>query len=433
MVISTFAGTGVSGSSGDNGAATSAQVAPRHMATDSNGNVFIADSDNHKVRVVNSAGIITTYAGTGAYGFSGDGGAASLAQFHYPYDITIDSNGNKFIADNSYENIRKVDTAGIISTYAGSTAGISGSTGDNGAASSARLSSAYGIVADSNNNIYISDLGNNKIRMVSSSGIITTYAGTGTYGSLGDGGAATSAQLNGPHGLCTDSNGNLFIAEAYGNFVVRKVSSSGIITKFAGIYGAYGYSGDGGPATLAKFRYPTSCAVNNAGIVFIVDQSNYVIRTVAISSGIITTSAGTAGVFGCTGDGGPATSCFFQNLYGVAVDSTNNVYVTDGYKVRMLSNAFACPAGSYVSSISLSTCAACPVGSYSASVSLATSCTPCIANTYSDATGATVCTVCPAGTMNFVLGAAVATSCTVCYILPLCVSGRFLLLLLLLS
>ena len=362
-------------------------------------------------------------------GNSGDTGAATSIPLGYPFAVAEDSSGNVYIADSVNARIRKVASNGIMTTYAGT--GVAGCTGDTGAATSVQLYSPYGVTVDTNGIVYIADTANAKVRTVSTSGIMTTYAGGGTYasGCTGDTGAATSIKLDSPYTVCVDSSGNLFITEPFMLYRVRKVTTNGIITTYAGS-GGYGYSGDGGQATSATFRTPYGIAVNSVGTLFIVDAYNYVIRMVT-RDGIITTFAGTAGVYGSTGgstgDGGAPTSCVFQSLRAVAVDSLDRVYVTDANKIRVIGNMFACPAGSYVTSTSSGTCSSCPMGSYSASTSLATSCTLCAANMYMSSTGATVCTVCPAGTMNFVFGSTSVASCTVREYSCLCMfDGRFL-------
>ena len=352
---------------------------------------------------------ITTFAGTGVYGSSGDGGAATSAQLNSLRGVATDAVGNVYmcIADYYNNNIRMVSSSGIITTIAGT--GAHGNSGDTGAATSATLYNPTGVAVDSLFNVYIADTYNSKIRKITSAGIITTFAGTGASGNSGDTGAATSAQLNSPYGVAVGLSGSLFIVDMY-NYNVRMVSSNGIIATYAGT-GVYGYSGDGGAATSATFAYPSGVAVNSVGTLFIADSNNYVIRMVS-TTGIITNFAGTGGVSGSTGDGGALTSCLLASPSRVAVDSSNRVYVTDGNKVRMISSAYVCPAGSYVSSTSSGTCESCPIGSYSASTSFATSCPLCLAGTYGTSPGATVCTVCPAGTMNFVLGATSVSSCS---------------------
>jgi sugar lactone lactonase YvrE len=285
--LTTFAGNGASGFSGDGGAATSALVnQSRGIAIDSSGNVYIADTLNQCIRKVNTSGIISTIAGIGqSPGFSGDGGPATSAQLTNPAGLVFDSSGNLYIADSDNQCVRKVDTSGTISTFAG--IGESpGFSGDGGAATSAQLYYPYGLVFDSSGNLYIADGGNSCIRKVNTSGNISTFAGTGELpGFSGDGSAATSAQLYYPRGLTFDSSGNLYIADSV-NSCIRKVNTSGIISTYAGIGGSYGYSGDGGAATSAQLGGVNDVAIDLSGNLYIADYDEYVLRKVN-TSGII--------------------------------------------------------------------------------------------------------------------------------------------------
>jgi sugar lactone lactonase YvrE len=337
-IITTVAGNGSIGFSGDGGPATSAQLNyPRGVAVDSAGNLFIADMVNNIIRKVSPSGIISTLAGKavegigGFAGYSGDEGPATSALLYYPSAVTTDSDGNLFIADRGNLRIRKVSPSGIITTVAGN--GSEGYGGDGGPATSAQLKSPYGMAVDSAGDLFILDSDNHCIRKVSS-GIITTVAGNGSKGYGGDGGPATSAQLNKPLGAALDSSGNLYIADSE-NCRVRKVSSSGIITTVAG-NGFVTFSGDGGPAVLAQLKNPIAVAVDTAGNLFITDEANRRIRKVS-ASGIITTVAGN-GNWGISGDGGPATSAMLTP-FGIAVDSAGNLFIVDNnaYRIRKVS------------------------------------------------------------------------------------------------
>jgi len=210
--ISAFAGTGTFGFSGDGGPATGADLAgPQGIAVDFSGNVFIADRGNHRIRKVDTSGNISTVAGDGTPGFSGDGGLATIAELKNPDDVAVDPSGNLFIADTDNFLIRKVDTSGIITTVAGN--GGVGFSGDGGPATSARLNVVRGVAVDSSGNLFIADTGNQRIRKVDTSGIITTVAGVGGQGFSGDGGPATSAQLFDVRGIALDASGNLFMAD----------------------------------------------------------------------------------------------------------------------------------------------------------------------------------------------------------------------------
>ena len=326
--ITTIAGTGESGFSGDGGPAIQAALNyPRGVAVDSAGNVYIADTWNDRIRKVDSTGTITTIAGTGEWGFSGDGGPAAAARLASPSDVAVDSAGNLFIADRANDRIRKVDSTGTITTIAGT--GESGFSGDGGPAIQAALDDPFGVAVDSAGNVYIADTDNVRIRKVDSTGTITTIAGTGESGFSGDGGPAVEAELRHPRGVAVDSAGNVYIADT-DNVRIRKVDSTGTITTIAGT-GESGFSGDGGPAIQAALNYPRGVAVDGAGNVYIADIGNHRIRKVD-SAGVISTVAG-SGSF--VGDGGPATAARLNRPSGVAVDSAGNVYIADSWNVRI--------------------------------------------------------------------------------------------------
>ena len=328
-IATLVAGNGVPGFSGDNGPATSAQVGgPRGIAVDSAGNVYIADSYANRVRKV-SNGVITTVAGNGTYGFSGDGGLATSAELAEPFGLAVDSAGNVYIADWGNERVREVSN-GVITTVAGN--GTCCLLGDDGPATSAQIGSPEGIAVDSAGDLYIPDHVHNNIRKVSN-GMITTVAGNGTFGYSGDNGPATSAELAGPYTVAVDAAGNLYIGDAPANRV-RKVSG-GVITTVAG-NGLPGYSGDNGPATNAQLSYPYGVSVDAAGNLYIADSNNYRIRKV--SNGVINTVAGN-GTQGFGGDNGPATSAQLQP-WGVAVDSSGSLYIADSpnHRIRKVLN-----------------------------------------------------------------------------------------------
>ena len=327
-VITTIAGTGERGVGGDDGPAVEAQLrAPTGVAVDSAGNVYIADQSNPRIRKVDSSGIITTIAGTGEFGFSGDGGPAVEAQLIAPYGVAVDSAGNVYIADRSNPRIRKVDSLGVITTIAGT--GERGIGGDGGPAIEAQLMPSNGAAVDGAGNVYIADRSNPRIRKVNSSGVITTIAGNGV---VGDSGPAVEAQLGSPRGVAVDSAGNVYIADL-SNYRIRKVDSLGVITTIAGT-GVQEFGGDGGPAVEAQLRSPYGVAVDGAGNVYIADQSNHRIRKVD-SSGIITTIAGTGAGQRFSGDGGPATAARLASPRGVAVDGAGNVYIADSNNQRI--------------------------------------------------------------------------------------------------
>ncbi|MGO9094120.1 MAG: hypothetical protein ACLQGV_02765 [Bryobacteraceae bacterium] len=319
------------GYSGDGGPATNAQLSnPAGVAVDGSGNLYIADTYNSVIRKVAAAtGIITTVAGNGTYGFSGDGGQAASAELSEPAAVAVDGSGNIYIADN-YQRIRKVAApTGIITTVAGN--GSGGYSGDGGPATSAQLSGPTGVAVDAAGNIYIADYWNQRIRKVTvATGIITTAAGNGTQGYSGDGGPATSAQLNYPWGVSVDAGGDLYISDQY-NGRIRKVAATGTITTVAGGGGAY--PGDGGLATSASLSSPLGAAMDGSGNLYIADDGNCRIRRVAAATGIITTAAGNGGNF--SGDGGPATSAQLWMPFGMAVDGSGNLYIPDLYNRRV--------------------------------------------------------------------------------------------------
>ncbi len=320
---------------GDNGPATSASLAgPAGVAIDSSGNLYIATYADNRIRKVASNGIITTFAGNSGYGFAGDGGPAVNSQLSAPRGICVDGSGNVYLADRWNNRIRKL-AGGNISTIAGN--GQGSFSGDWGPAASAQLSGPGGVAVDNAGNIYISDFLNNRVRLVSPSGEISTYAGNGNSGFGGDGGAAASAQLSQPAGLAVDGAGNLYIADS-NNAVVRKVTPDGVISTVAGIGGKEGFSGDGGPAAAAKLMAPFAVALDAAGNLYIADFYGW-IREVNASTGVITTIAGNGNI-GYSGDGGPASAAVFYNPVGIAVDIFGNIFVADSNNgaVREIAN-----------------------------------------------------------------------------------------------
>lgn len=294
-VITTIAGTGVPAFGGDGGAATAAYLnQPADIAIDGSGNIYFSDNGNKRIRKIDASGIISTEVGTGSPGYSGDGGPAVSAQINDPRGIMFDASGNLYIAEASNHVIRKINTAGVISTIAGNhTAGFSG---DGGAATAAQLNTPQDIAVDAAGNMYISDNLNHRIRKISTAGIISTYVGTGSSGFSGDGGAATLARLNYPYGLQIDAYDNMYIADG-GNNRIRKVKPTGIISTVAG-NGSFGFGGDGGPATAAILNTPNSTSKDASGNLYISDELNARIRKVTPTP--ITLSGGGAICVGAT-------------------------------------------------------------------------------------------------------------------------------------
>ncbi len=316
---------------------------PSGVAVDAAGNIYIADTGNNEVRKVNAAtGIISAFAGSTTGGFAGDGAAATSAQLHSPSAVTLDSAGNVYIADTANNRIRKVNTSGIITTVAGSSAVSTGLIGDGGLATSAILNSPRGVMVDSSGNLYIADSGNNRVRKVGTNGIINTIAGngtTGTVGMVGDGGPAINASLSVPVGMALDSSGNLYIADS-GENLIRKVTTNGNISSIAG-NGENGYSpGDENLAIYAELNQPEGLAVDGSGNVYFSDTGNEVIREVT-AAGVISTIAGNQGI-GNAGDGGPAGAASLDTPIAIALTSTGLIYIansSNGYQdseIRLL-------------------------------------------------------------------------------------------------
>jgi sugar lactone lactonase YvrE len=367
--ISTVAGNGTAGYSGDNGLATAANLSvPEAVAVDSAGNIYIADTFNCVIRrVAASTGYISTVAGNGTRGYSGDGGTATIAELYMPTGVAVDTAGNIYFADN--QRIRKVTAStGIITTVAGS--GIQGYSGDGGPATRAELNWPWAVAVDAAGNIYFTDTDNQRIRKVAvSTGIITTVAGTGTAGYSGDGGPATSANLNSPFGIAVDAAGNIYIADYFNNRVRKVTASTGDISTVAG-NGTQGFSGDGATATSAEMYYPTSVAVDTVGNLYIADDVNDRIRKVTASTGIIQTLAGT-GSTGYSGDGGLATGGELFWPYGVALDTAGNIYIADkdNNRIRAVGSGRA-PTPGPGSSISVTVTSSDPTPTMGESVTL---------------------------------------------------------------
>jgi trimeric autotransporter adhesin len=424
-VITTVAGNGTAAALGDNGPATEASLnAPQAVAVDAAGNLFVSDTGNNRIRKV-SAGVITTVAGSGGFGYSGDNGPAVAALLNFPQGIAVDAAGNLYIADNLNQRVRKVSN-GIITTFAGN--GVQGFSGESVLATNAQFNYPSGLALDSTGSLYISDLNNSRVRKLSNgiittlpgaiglsapegvsvdsagrvyvadsfsfsirriaagvmttvagngvqsfggdngpalraqftalgialdpagslyiadrahrirkiaNGVITTIAGTGQEGSGGDGGPALASTLVEPDSVAADSLGNVYIADALSNRI-RKISPAGIIMTIAGT-GAQGFAGDDGPALTAKLSISNSVAVNAFGDIYIADSGNYRVRK--ISGGVIRTVAGT-GVAGFSGDNGAATSAQLGGQVTIALDGAGDLYIADtqNQRIRKVSN-----------------------------------------------------------------------------------------------
>jgi hypothetical protein len=325
-IIDIYAGNGSSNPLGEGGQATSAGLSGiKAIKIDGAGNLYLALS-GHRIRKINTSGIINTIAGTGTSGFTGDGGAATAARINNSNDMAVDIAGNVYIVDEYNGRVRKIDAGGNINTILGNGIAINGFSGDGGAALMAAFRNYLpSVLADGMGNVYIADATNQRIRKVNSAGIVSTFAGNGTAGYYGDGGPASAAALSIPVGLALDKMGNLYIGEAGSNHV-RKVNTSGIISTVAG--GGSSILGDGGPATAAAISV-IGIAVDTNGNIFIADSANKRIRKVDGSTGIITTIAGNGSSIH-SGDGGPATAAGLYFIKGLYADKRGNIYVTGG-------------------------------------------------------------------------------------------------------
>lgn len=321
--ITTVAGNGTPSISGDGGQATLAGMnTPCGIALDGNGNLFVAEYGNNRIRKVATNGTISTVAGNGTDASSGDGGAATLACLSGPNGLAIDGLGNIYVSEPLKHRVRKISTNGTISTVAGN--GSGSYSGDGGPATLACLNRPYGLAVDGSNNLYIVDTYNNRIRKVPNDGTISTVAGNGTLAYSGDGGQATLASLNHPIAVAADGPGNLYICDL-DNKRVRKVTTSGVISTIAGNGGAV-YSGDGVQATLASMS-PRGAVVDALGNLYLVDESNNRIRKVT-TSGLIVTIAGN-GVATFAGDGGQAALASLNSPKYIAMDGAGNLYISD--------------------------------------------------------------------------------------------------------
>ena len=257
------------------------------IAIDRDGNLLLADSLNHAILKIDSRGYLTYVAGNGERGFTGDGGPATRAQLHSPYDVRIDSKGNVYIADVKNHCIRKVDRQGVISTVAGT--GVAGYSGDGGPAVKAQLNMPYGILLDNDDNLLIADSDNNVLRKVGPDGIIRTIAGTGERGYAGDGGPALAAKFDSPQSLAIDKDGRLFVDDEHNN-AIRVIEPDNTIRTLVGTKGP-GFSGDGGPAISAQIADPENIWVRKDGSILIAARDNARLRIVS-PDGIINTFAG---------------------------------------------------------------------------------------------------------------------------------------------
>jgi DNA-binding beta-propeller fold protein YncE len=333
----TIAGTGVAGFSGDGGPATEAQINnPYGLVVGPDGALYFCEIGNHRVRRLDlKTHRISTAAGNGQKGYAGDGGPALAATLNEPYEVRFDKAGNMFFAEMQNHVVRRVDAkTHLISTVAGT--GAAGFSGDGGPAAQAQLRQPHSIAFDAQGRLLICDIGNHRIRRVDlSTGRIETWAGTGERKSTPDGAPVAGTPLNGPRAITSDPQGNLYLALREGNAIYRIDSASQRIYHVAGT-GETGYDGDGGPAKSAKLSGPKGVAWAPGGSLYLADTESHTIRRIDLKSGVITTVVGT----GQRGDGpdGEAGKCRLARPHGIFVDSGGTVYVADSesHRVRVL-------------------------------------------------------------------------------------------------
>ena len=333
-MMTRYAGSGESGFSGDGGPAIKANFkTPAGLAFDPEGNLYIADRENHRVRKIDTSGNISTFAGIGKAGFSGDGGPAVRAKLNLPSGLATDKKGNLFISDRSNDRIRVVDKKGVIRTYAGS--GVAGFQGDAGPALKAQLDKPFGIALDEAENLYIADRNNNRVRKVSPEGIITTVAGDGGFFFMGDNGPAYRASVAAPTGVAVDKKGNLYIADRNNNRI-RLVDKLGMIRTVVGT-GQQDYNGDSETARETNLYLPFGLIVDSNDNLLIIDRSHYRIRRIDPKSGEVETVAGN-GLKLFAGDGGPATGATLSFPHGMFVDKDDNLIFSDKghYRIRKI-------------------------------------------------------------------------------------------------
>ena len=332
QVITTIAGNGAADNSGDGGPATAAHVyIPGYGICDSSGNFYFTVNIDHKIRKISATGVISTFIGNGISGFSGDGGAATNAEISRPDGLSLDRRGYLYFCDYDNNVVRKVNVStGEISTFAGN--GMAGFSGDGGLATDAMLNHPINVFCDRLGNVYVAEVFNNRVRRIDSTGVITTFAGDGTYGLSGFGGAATAAELT-PIGLCDDSKGNIYISDnSLGTTCILKVDLSGTISLFAGTPANDTFNGDGIPATDAGIG-PFAIMSDKYDDILICDDRNNMIRIVD-STGRIFTICGT-GPAGYNGDDIAATEAELNEPEGFAMDANGDIFLCDSYNFRI--------------------------------------------------------------------------------------------------
>ena len=336
-IITTAVGTGEKGYAGDGGPATRAQLnGPFDVGFDTSGNLYFSDTFNHCIRRVDAGtNIITTLAGCGELGYSGDGGPATAARFNEPYGIAVDRSGNVFVADRHNHCVRRIEAvSGIVTTFAGN--GSAGFGGDDGPAARAAMSEPNGLALDpEQSRLLIADVADHRVRVVDlASGTIWTFAGTGEAEHSGDGGPATKAGGYGARAVKVAADGTVYILERQGSTLRAVASRTGVITTFAGT-GVRSYTGDNGPALVATFDAPKELAIDREGNLLVVDTENHAIRKIDSRSKTVATVVG-SGRQGGDGDGGPATAASLDRPHGAAVATDGSIYIgdTNNHRVR---------------------------------------------------------------------------------------------------
>jgi streptogramin lyase len=334
--IGTFAGTGTKGFAGDGGPADHAQLGgPTGIARGRDGALYICDTDSHRIRKVTPTGHIQTVAGTGEAGWNGDGGPATAARLNEPYEVRFDVLGNVFWVERLSHSVRKLDIkTGIITTVAGS--GVPGFSGDGGPATQAKLNEPHSIGFDKIGNLYICDVKNHRIRKVDlKTGLISSVCGTGEKKPTPDGAKIPGAPLSGPRALDFDAAGNLWLALREGNAILKLDLAKGTVHHVAGT-GKKGFTGDGGPARDATFNGPKGLSVAPNGNIYVADTENHSIRMIEMSTGKISLAAGT-GTRGNGSDSDPL-NCQLARPHGVFVDRDGLVFIgdTESNRIRVV-------------------------------------------------------------------------------------------------
>lgn len=333
-IIQTVLGNGEDGWEGDGGPALEAACQlPYACEFDPQGNMVVCMGRQHLIRRMDArTGIITRVCGNGQAGYAGDGGPALDAVINQPYGLAIDGNGDIFFAQRFDPAVRKIDAeTGIVSTVAGT--GEFGYSGDGDPGNEAMLREPNDLFLDGQGGLLIADIQDQRIRRVDlATGIITTFAGTGEKSRAGDGRPATEASLMGPRAVCMDRQGNVYVAEREGNGV-RRISPDGILTTIAGAESVFGYSGDGGLALAATWGAPKAMRCDLEDNVIVVDTENFSVRRIDTRTGIVTTIAG--GREGGDGDGGPAVDAGMSRAHGCGISAEGNLYIADTHNNRV--------------------------------------------------------------------------------------------------